>query len=299
MKPCGVPRCSIVKIEGGKMASRNAKGRMIYWKISYCKQLARCSTFSKLLFTWLIPNTDDLGRMEGDPEIIKGMVFPYDEKTTVKQIRDALRELSKENLIIWYQVDENYYIQFPNFSLYQTLRKDREYKSDYPEPNDIDMTCHDMTGLVGQNLREEKGREEEEKVSEVKENVPFSDIQEMFNRVCVSFPSIRTLSKGRKDKIKTRWGEIKTLETFEQLCKRMEESSFLKGKNNREWKATFDWLLENDNNWVKVIEGNYADKVDKLGGFNNGYAGSNGIPREETPRKPKIQVVNMFTEGGM
>lgn len=278
------------------MASRNAKGRMIYWKISYCKQLARCSTFSKLLFTWLIPNTDDLGRMEGDPEIIKGMVFPYDEKTTVKQIRDALGELSKETLIIWYQVDENYYIQFPNFSLYQTLRKDREYKSDYPEPNDVDMTCHDMSRHDGQKLREGKGREGEEKVSEEKESIPFSDIQEMFNRICVSFPSIRTLSKGRKDKVRIRWGEIKSLDTFEQLCNRMEESSFLKGKNDRGWKASFDWLLENDNNWVKVIEGNYVDKLDKHGGVQNGHDGSQGVSGADAQKKPRIQVVNKFTQ---
>lgn len=145
------------------MASRNAKGRMIYWKISYSKQLVRCSLLSKLLFTWLIPNTDDLGRMEGDPEIIKGMVFPYDEKISVKQIKESLEELSQETLILWYKVDDNLYIQFPNFSVYQTLRKDREYKSDYPGPelcpmslSGHDMTSHDKSGHVGQNLREGK-----------------------------------------------------------------------------------------------------------------------------------------------
>lgn len=138
------------------MASRNAKGRMIYWKISYCKQLARCSTFSKLLFTWLIPNTDDLGRMEGDPEVVKGMIFPYEDKVTVKQIRESLEELANESLILWYLVDDNYYIQFPSFQTYQILRKDRQYKSDYPNPVDTDMTCHDKSCHVGQNLREGK-----------------------------------------------------------------------------------------------------------------------------------------------
>ena len=265
------------------MASRNAKSRMIYWKISYSKQLVRCSILSKLLFTWLIPNTDDLGRMEGDPEIVKGMVFPYDEKITLKQIRDSLEELAKENLILWYRVDENQYIQFPNFLIYQKLRSDRVYKSDYPSPlplirncDDLNadcMTCHDMSCHVGQNMREEKRREgeEKEKRSEVKGGVPYQEIQEMFNRICISLPSIKTLSKGRKDKIKTRWSEIRTLETFEEICNKMQSSNFLKGDNNKKWKATFDWILENDNNWVKIIEGNY----------NNKSQGTNGVKQPE------------------
>ena len=163
------------------MASRNAKGRMIYWKISYSKQLSRCSMLSKLLFTWLIPNTDDLGRMEGDPAVIKGMVFPYEEKITLKQIKESLEELAQETLILWYQVENNLYIQFPSFTLYQTLRKDREYKSDYPEPIDLschvmtchdnDSQCHDLSSLarVPAEGKVSEG-EGKEKVSEVKES---------------------------------------------------------------------------------------------------------------------------------
>lgn len=147
------------------MASRNSKARMIYWKISYCKQLARCSIFANLLFTWLIPNLDDLGRMEGDPEIIKGMIFPYHKNVTEKQIREALQELHNEKLIIWYKVEENWYISFPRFQEYQKLRSDRTYKSDYPDPpseNEFDMTCHDKSCHVGQNLREGEEKEKRE-----------------------------------------------------------------------------------------------------------------------------------------
>jgi hypothetical protein len=206
--------------------------------------------------------------MEGEPEIIKGMVFPYDEKITAKQIRESLVELSKENLIEWYQVYDNYYIQFPNFSIYQKLRSDREYKSDYPPPpsqephcNDIDRdctTCPDLSCHVGQKMREEKGSEEKEKGSEL-EITPHSEIQKLYNELCPSFPKCRELSEGRKEKIRTRWKEIKTLEKFKEIFAQMEVSNFLKGVNDRNWKASFDWVIENDKNWVKVLEGNYTD----------------------------------------
>lgn len=38
-----------------------------------------------------------------------------------------------------------------------------------------------------------------------------------------------------------------------------EESEFLKGKNERHWTATFDWLMK-PNNMTKVLEGNYRNK---------------------------------------
>ena len=31
----------------------------------------------------------------------------------------------------------------------------------------------------------------------------------------------------------------------------------MSGDNDRGWKASFDWLLENDSNIMKVLEGNY------------------------------------------
>ena len=34
---------------------------------------------------------------------------------------------------------------------------------------------------------------------------------------------------------------------------------FLKGKNNRDWQANFDWLIK-DSNMAKTLDGNYDNK---------------------------------------
>ena len=52
-----------------------------------------------------------------------------------------------------------------------------------------------------------------------------------------------------------------------------EQSDFLKGKNDRNWSATFDWLIK-DSNMAKVLDGNYKNSVSKptkakLNKFNN------------------------------
>ncbi|MDO5479100.1 MAG: hypothetical protein Q4G23_08055 [Clostridia bacterium] len=41
---------------------------------------------------------------------------------------------------------------------------------------------------------------------------------------------------------------------------KVQESSFLKGDNERGWKASFDWVMKVDN-LIKVIEGNYDNAV--------------------------------------
>ena len=57
-------------------------------------------------------------------------------------------------------------------------------------------------------------------------------------------------------------------ESIYQCIERIKESSFLRGQNNRSWIISFDWLIK-PNNYIKVLEGNYADKE----ASNNGIGG--------------------------
>ena len=50
-----------------------------------------------------------------------------------------------------------------------------------------------------------------------------------------------------------------------QAIKNIKDSKFLVGQNNRGWVVTFDWLIK-PNNFIKVLEGNYADKEIKEAG---------------------------------
>lgn len=94
------------------------------------------------------------------------------------------------------------------------------------------------------------------------------EVAALYNEICTSFPRLRSLSEARKKAIKARLANGYTVDSFRELFQRAEASSFLKGKNDRNWQATFDWLIK-DSNMAKVIDGNYTDK----GG---GSYGSNG-----------------------
>ena len=96
-----------------------------------------------------------------------------------------------------------------------------------------------------------------------KERVNYQEIVDMYNETCVSFPALRSLSDARKKAIKAR---LKTysIEDFKTLFEKAESSHFLKGGNDRNWTASFDWLIK-DSNMAKVLDGNYDNKPNRKG----------------------------------
>lgn len=93
-------------------------------------------------------------------------------------------------------------------------------------------------------------------------------------------PEIKAVMQKRRDKIKLRiaeWVAVGAngdwLSTFRMLINKIAESDFccgrISGKDGRQWVATFDWLIENSSNWVKLLEGNYDN-----------------LPQEDLQRRP-------------
>lgn len=98
-------------------------------------------------------------------------------------------------------------------------------------------------------------------LSEIGEYTDYQQIADMYNSICVSFPRLTKLSDARKKTIRARL-KTYTVEDFKRLFELAESSSFLKGQNNRDWSATFDWLIK-DSNMAKVLDGNYTDNGNK------------------------------------
>ena len=96
----------------------------------------------------------------------------------------------------------------------------------------------------------------------------FALIRDLWERLCPSYPKLQKFSESRKNKIRVRisemGGDTKAIETMKTIFAKMEASTFLKGDNKRGWKASFDWLFTNSNNWVKVYEGNYDNRTQPM-----------------------------------
>lgn len=175
------------------------------------------------------------------------------------------------------------------------LRQKRWYDKQKELPN-----AKPNASLTQPNATEEDKEIEQEidKESDIKkESITCQQIVDLYHSICKSFPFVRSLSESRKKAIKARLNTY-TLEEFQTVFENAEASSFLKGRNDRNWTATFDWLIK-DSNMAKVLEGNYADKrkrygyKEKVPGWNQYEMGAaelealQKIMEEEDPDTPK------------
>lgn len=119
----------------------------------------------------------------------------------------------------------------------------------------VDSTV-DSTRYPVDDAEEDKDIDTDKESREKKTDL--QSVVDLFHSICVSYPRVRTLSEARKKAIGARLKQY-TMEDFKTLFQNAEGSSFLKGANDRNWNATFDWLIA-DRNMAKVLEGNYADR---------------------------------------
>ena len=111
------------------------------------------------------------------------------------------------------------------------------------------------------------------------------EVAALYNEICTSVPRLRSLSEARKKAIKARLANGYTVDSFRELFQKAEASSFLKGRNDRNWQATFDWLVK-DSNMAKVIDGNYDDKGGSSYGTGTDRGGAGGQPGGPGAFKP-------------
>ncbi len=109
----------------------------------------------------------------------------------------------------------------------------------------------------------EKEKEKEKEIEleiekEKREKINYQEIADLYNDTCVSFPKLSKLSDARKKAISARF-KTYSVEDFKLMFQKAEASSFLKGKNDRNWSATFDWMIK-DANMAKILDGNYDNK---------------------------------------
>lgn len=166
----------------------------------------------------------------------------------------------------------NEVITIPNWGKYQKLdqlenKKEymREYMREYREKQRV-LTCKtngktnsktNVNSLEGEGDKEGDKEGEREK----KERINYQQIVNLYNETCVSFPRCVSLSETRKKAINARLKKY-SIDDFKTIFRKAEASSFMKGANNRNWIASFDWMIK-DSNFAKILEGNYDDRKEK------------------------------------
>lgn len=104
-------------------------------------------------------------------------------------------------------------------------------------------------------------KSESQNKSDVLSDKQKYDAVSLYNTVCLELSKVLKLSAKRKKQIDKMFSLGYSLKDFKKVFENTQKSSFLCGKSgNRSWKANFDWLIKEDN-FLKVLEGNYQDLI--------------------------------------
>jgi len=132
-----------------------AEGRMLKKNVSNSRRLAELKTDSaRLLWTWMLPHLDCMGRFHGDPGVIKGNICPRLPKMSEVKIGEYLADMARVGLITLYKVDGDVYLQYRKFDDFQSLRADREAKPLPGPPENAGATPDEVPMESGQHQDE-------------------------------------------------------------------------------------------------------------------------------------------------
>lgn len=232
--------------------------RALKESITTSPEIDKLSPEEERFFYRLLVVCDDHGCMDARPHVLRSRCFPLKiDDLKNDDIQKWLDVLSSEgiDLVRVYERNGRKYLQVTNWKKHQQIRAHRRK---YPAPSWEDP---EIVGVVND---EENGNGNESKVKPDKEkvNVPYDDIVDLYHLYCTSLPSIRVVSDKRKKLMRARWNKYNHLDIYKELFKKAEASDFLSGravKGESSWTCNFDWLL-NENNMLKVLEGNYDNK---------------------------------------
>jgi DNA-binding MarR family transcriptional regulator len=166
-------------------------------------------------------------------------------------------------------------ITIPNWGKHQTLdayeqkkKRDRLYQQERRKKQRLLVSCgksSDTSSDSSSDVAVSEEDKEKDKEKDLDKRIikggskeQCEQVVKMFNSLCPSLPSIRTLSKTRISKLSSLF-DTYSIDDFKELFELAEASDFLKGKNKKNWTATFDWLID-DSNIPKVLEGNYDNQ---------------------------------------
>lgn len=196
----------------------------------------------KLMFNDLIPYT---------PEVLAQVV-----RHQVGTVEKALKTFKQLNLIEILDNGAIYMLNIQNFIGESSTEGDRKRKYRAKIKEEAEGRTLLKAGQMSSQMSDNRPLEIEKEIKkEIK--IEYSKLIEIYNFNCPNLPQVKILNEKRKKTIKNFLKDF-TVEQFEEICKTANSNSFLKGNNDRGWKADFDFLMRVDKA-TSILEGKYGN----------------------------------------
>lgn len=249
----------------------------------------------KLQWFKFTPTDWIMGKIQKCPEITQArfmrLICLYWNKDCILSIEDAEIEIDKEHLDILFSkktikvIDGFISIDFLNEQFEEILKLSQKRRDSVlqrwakAKQTDTNVLNNDTSVLQNDTekekelyldkdleKREDLELENNKGVSDLKNPTPppkidYEKLKLFFNENSGVMSKIQILSDKRKKAISSLIKKF-SKEDFILVIEKSKESNFLQGQNDRNWKADFDWIL-NQTNFIKILEGNYDNNTQK------------------------------------
>jgi uncharacterized protein YdaU (DUF1376 family) len=118
--------------------------------------------------------------------------------------------------------------------------------------------------VVGAVANPSQSKPNQSKPSRASHDGVCTELVDFWNANRGALPEVLKITKSRKDKVTARIkADPQFPEQFKRAVLKARETPFCTGAGERHWKASFDWMVENDRNHIRVLEGAYDGSVTK------------------------------------
>lgn len=243
--------------------------RIIKESIWSSSTLSKISLEAASHFLWLLPLPDDHGCCLISTDFICSRLYYKRKHVTSKKVAEWNAELERVDLIRTWEVDGERYAYFPKWGKHQVIRSLHFRKTPIPPESVINcnqlqsiaISCGDHLNL-NPNLNPiyvDLRKSTHSPTNVEKDNL--TDMARYWNENCGKLPLVSRITASRRSKELKRLDEFGE-EKFKQAIKLAAASVFCNGgKNGDGWKANYDFLIANENNIAKLLEGKYGGEI--------------------------------------
>lgn len=218
------------------------------------EKLSELDYAGRLFFIGLITQANDFGKLRGNAQILKSIIFPYEDNHI--KIKEYLKKLDDLGMIILYKVNGENFVKLKNWGRYQRL--EHPSKDNIPEPSD--NTPETITTLSRNLPAQDKSSED--KSSEDKLGKDIDLVLNIWNE---RMPwKINKVLGMRLKHLKERLKEKEFVDDYQTILTKILESDFLSGrkpsKDHANFRGDFDFIIKNETNYIKILEGKYDQR---------------------------------------
>lgn len=190
-------------------------------------------------------------------------IMQMSREATLIKVRD---ELIKAGLINYQKGKKGHpnkyqLVSFTTLCTYKNEVQSEVQNEVQNEVQSVDIYKHKQNKTNKKNDTDVSSEKSEKRLS-------YERILESYHAICTALPRVTTCTDARKQKLRILLQEFKNIkklkdknryEQLEHLFRCVQESDFLCGRTEKDWKCTFDWIIKKSNA-IKIVEGNYANR---------------------------------------